>query len=145
MTGTYGAKHKRLPSCATRIIIFQRENFNYFIVCITQCTGSAPCFFKTFVFYCQLFAYPASRGFSFAWLLAFKKSFALLVCRVVGLFTGVNKAITRQTSHANDFVNAKSHAREKPLFARYWVTTEWTSNHFQSENLVVIINKSRKN
>ena len=28
---------------------------------------------------------------------------------------GVNKATTRQTSHVNDFVNAKSHAREKPL------------------------------
>ena len=26
-------------------------------------------------------------------------------------------AFTRQTSHANDFVNAKSHAREKPLLA----------------------------
>ena len=27
----------------------------------------------------------------------------------------VNKPTTRQTSHSNDFVNAKSHAREKPL------------------------------
>ena len=27
-------------------------------------------------------------------------------------------AFTRQTSHANDFVNAKSHAREKPLLAQ---------------------------
>ena len=26
-------------------------------------------------------------------------------------------AFTRQKSHANDFVNAKSHAREKPLLA----------------------------
>ena len=26
-------------------------------------------------------------------------------------------AFTRQTTHANDFVNAKSHAREKPLLA----------------------------
>ena len=32
------------------------------------------------------FYYPASRGFSLAWLLAFRKSFAWLVCRVVGLF-----------------------------------------------------------
>ena len=32
---------------------------------------------------------------------------------------GVNKLTTRQTSHANDFVNAKSHAREKPLLAGY--------------------------
>ena len=30
---------------------------------------------------------------------------------------GVNKATTRQTSHVNDFVNAKSHAREKTLLA----------------------------
>ena len=29
----------------------------------------------------------------------------------------VNKATTPQTSHVNDFVNAKSHAREKPLLA----------------------------
>ena len=27
---------------------------------------------------------------------------------------GVNKPTMRQASHANDFVNAKSHAREKP-------------------------------
>ena len=47
-------------------------------------------------------------------------------CRKVGLFTflrpaGVNKVTTRQTSHANKFVNknAKSHARVKPLLAGY--------------------------
>ena len=50
--------------------------------------------------------YPASRGFSLARLLAFTKSFAWLVCRVVSVLT------TRHTSHANDFVNAKNHARE---------------------------------
>ena len=68
--------------------------------------------------------YPTSRGFFLAWLLAFTKSFAWLACRVVGLVTRrekqtrvVNKPTTRQTSHANDFVNAKSHAREKPLLA----------------------------
>ena len=32
---------------------------------------------------------------------------------------GVNKLTTRQTSHTNDFVNAKSHARKKSLLARY--------------------------
>ena len=32
---------------------------------------------------------------------------------------GVNKPTMRQASHANDFVNAKSHAREKPLLAGY--------------------------
>ena len=58
------------------------------------------------------------------------KSFARLVCRIVGLFTSrekplqqtvshVNKPTTRQTSHTNDFVNAKSHAREKPLLEGY--------------------------
>ena len=31
--------------------------------------------------------YPASRDFSLAWLLAFTKSMAWLVCRIVGLFT----------------------------------------------------------
>ena len=30
---------------------------------------------------------------------------------------GVNKPTTRQASHLNDFVNTKSHAREKPLLA----------------------------
>ena len=54
---------------------------------------------------------PASSCFSLAWLLAFTKSFAWLVCRVV------EKLTTRQTSHANDFVNAKSHAKKKPLLA----------------------------
>ena len=65
------------------------------------------------------FAYAASRGFSFAWLLAFTKSFTCLFSRVVGLFTprGVSKPTTRQTRHVNDFVNAKSHAKEKPLLA----------------------------
>ena len=77
-----------------------------------------------------LFIYPASRGFSLAWLSVFPKSFAWLVCRIVGLFTSrekplqqtvshVNKPTTRQTSHTNDFVNAKSHAREKPLLEGY--------------------------
>ena len=39
------------------------------------------------------FVYPASRGFSLAWLLAFTKSFACLVCRVVGLFTPREKPL----------------------------------------------------
>ena len=46
--------------------------------------------------------YPANRGFSLAWHLVLTKSFAWLVGRI-------NKPTTRQTSHANDFVNAKSH------------------------------------
>ena len=32
---------------------------------------------------------------------------------------GVSKLTTQQTSHANDFVNAKCHARDKPLLAGY--------------------------
>ena len=32
------------------------------------------------------FYFPANRGFSLVWLLAFSKSFAWLVCRVVSLF-----------------------------------------------------------
>ena len=40
--------------------------------------------------------YPASRGFSLALLLAFTKLFALLVSRLVGLFT--------PRVNANDFV-----------------------------------------
>ena len=34
-----------------------------------------------------------------------------------GFSWGVNKPTTQQTSHANDFVSAKSHAREEPLLA----------------------------
>ena len=34
----------------------------------------------------EMIMYPASRGFTLAWLLAFTKSFALLVSRIVGLF-----------------------------------------------------------
>ena len=32
---------------------------------------------------------------------------------------GVSKLATRQTSHTNDFVNAKSHAREESLLTGY--------------------------
>ena len=46
--------------------------------------------------------YPASRDFSLAWLLAFTKSMAWLVCRIVGLFT---------PGHA---------PREKPLQQAAW-------------------------
>ena len=60
----------------------------------------------------------------------FPKSFAWLVCRIVGLFTSrekplqqtvshINKPTTWQTSQTNDFVTAKSHAREKPLLEGY--------------------------
>ena len=36
--GTYGVKHKHVMLFATRTIIFQGENLNYLIVCVTQCT-----------------------------------------------------------------------------------------------------------
>ena len=55
------------------------------------------------------------------WLLPLTKSFAWLASRVVGLFytsqekQGVNKLSTWLASHANNFVNAESHAREKTL------------------------------
>ena len=45
--------------------------------------------------------YPASRGFSLTWLLPFTKSFACLVCRVVGfLFTPREKPVPKA---ARDF------------------------------------------
>ena len=43
--------------------------------------------FIKFFFRLYVKTYPASRAFALAWLLAFTKSFAWLVCRVVGLFT----------------------------------------------------------
>ena len=68
-----------------------------------------------------ILVYLASRGFSLACRLAFTKSLVSLVCRVVGFCWGVqNKPTTRLTSDANDFVNAKKHAREKPLLAGYF-------------------------
>ena len=42
----------------------------------------------------------------------FTKSLAWLVCRLVGLW-----ATTRQTSHANDFANVKSHATTRVTLA----------------------------
>ena len=60
-----------------------------------------------------LSTYLTSRGLSLAWLLAVQQSFAWLVCRVVVALWDVNKPTTRQTSH--DFVNAKSHVKERNL------------------------------
>ena len=53
-------------------------------------------------------SYPASRGFSLESLLTSTKSLTSLVCLVVGLW---------QKSDANNFVEVKSHEREKPLLA----------------------------
>ena len=80
-------------------------------------------------FFYFISCYPASRGFSLAWLLAFTKSFAWLVYHVVDLFTPSEKRFSRfswgektnqgwQVTYANDFVNAKIDAREKTLLAR---------------------------
>ena len=50
---------------------------------------------------------------SLAWLLVFTKWFAWLVCRVVGLLeTGRKQTSYATDKNANDFLNAKSHARE---------------------------------
>ena len=48
-----------------------------------------------------LFIYPASRGFSLAWLSVFPKSFAWLVYRIVGLFTSREKPLQQTVSHVN--------------------------------------------
>ena len=71
------------------------------------------------------------------------------VCRVVSLVClrpvvsfsqGVNKLTTWQTSHVSDFVNDKSHAREKPLLAGYTETDKqkimywWISREFSCTN-----------
>ena len=92
--------------------------------------------------------YPASRGFSLGWLLAFTKSFAWLAGRVVSLFMprekqGGNKLTTRQTSHPNDFVNAKSRAREKPLLAgEMCVTVSLLSRDYYCLNAVADVSFS---
>ena len=60
--------------------------------------------------------YPVSSCFSLAWLLAFTKSFASLVSRLV------NKPNTQLTSNENNFVKAKTvkamHARAEKTSAR---------------------------
>ena len=43
--------------------------------------------------------YPEGRGFSIAWLLWFTKSFAWLVCCVVGLFTPREKLLQTKTNY----------------------------------------------
>ena len=64
--------------------------------------------------------YAASRGFSLAWLLAFTKSFASLVSRVVGLFVlpwrikQTNCATHKQRERLR---KRSSRAREKLLLA----------------------------
>ena len=55
--------------------------------------------------------YPAISSFFLAWLIFFTKSFAWTL--------GLNKPTRRLTSNANDFVNARSNAREKALLAGY--------------------------
>ena len=65
--------------------------------------------------------YPASRGFSLSWRFSFG---VYEVVRVACLsrswfFIPINKPTMRQASHVNDFVNAKSHAKEKTLLAGY--------------------------
>ena len=55
--------------------------------------------------------YPAISSFFLAWLIFFTKSFAWTLA--------VNKPTRRLTSNADDFVNARSNAREKPMVAGY--------------------------
>ena len=56
MRGTYGPKHKRLTSCATRTIIFQRENLNHLIPVSLYHSRSVLCFFQHVCFlFCQYF------------------------------------------------------------------------------------------
>ena len=50
-------------------------------------------------------------------------------CR--GFSRGINKPTTRLTSHVNDFTNAKSHTRKKPLLAGYQNTI---FNNFKKES-----------
>ena len=55
--------------------------------------------------------YPANGSFFLTCVLFLAKSFAWTL--------GVNKPTRRLTSNANDFVNARSNAREKPMLAGY--------------------------
>ena len=59
--------------------------------CIDSCQNRASA--MKFACFSSNEIYPTSRGFSLAWVLAFTKSFACLVCRVVGLFTPREKPL----------------------------------------------------
>ena len=65
-----------------------------------------PYLLLSFLHFCDIFGYLASKGFFLAWLLALTKSLASLVSRVVGLFylplTGRKQINYATTSHAND-------------------------------------------
>ena len=65
-----------------------------------------------------LTSYPASRVFSLAWLLA---------------FTRLGLSVEELVSHANDFVNAKTHARENPLLAGYYYNFLIRAAHFEAD------------
>ena len=77
------------------------------------------------LYYCfrLSYSYPATRGFSFAWLLAFTKLRSYEVVRVACLSRSwFVYAQLRDSRHANDdFVNAKSPATEKPVLAEYLI------------------------
>ena len=68
------------------------------------------------------------------------------VCRVVVL------SVTRQTSHASDFVSAESHASEKPLFAGYaflnrnnpGLNQKEVGCHITIRNLACVVSDARK-
>ena len=57
--------------------IYANVTFNYHV---------CPIFATQILRFCDIFGYPASRGFSLVWLLELTKSFASLVSRVVDLF-----------------------------------------------------------
>ena len=70
----------------------------------------------------QYTIYPASRGFSLAWLLVFTKSLGWLICGVVGLFTPIkqiNYTIDKSCSvlFANGKLRVTSYAWSKILRA----------------------------
>ena len=79
------------------------------------------------------FLFPASRSFSLAWLLVFTKSFAWLVSRVVGLFTGRKQTNYAQTSQANDLPCKRETSASRVI---YWAMkcSRWiiTCNRFNA-------------
>ena len=63
----------------------------------------------------MLLFYPASRGFSLAWLLTFTKSFASNVCRVVGCFYMMSSDFTflfRGPYHITPKLNRNGNEKE---------------------------------
>ena len=77
----------------TQCLIMNNNNLIILMNCILNDIATCNLFSILVIMFSPHCYYPASRNFSLAWLLAFTKSFAWLVCCVVSLFTPREKPL----------------------------------------------------